>query len=72
MRSSRDESGPGDAESTPDWHRYRCPVCGHTDAVSLQPDAPVHILCTHCETALEVRLSSGTTERAEVQVRTDL
>ena len=42
--------GPGG-----DWHSYRCPVCSHTDGVSLAGTEAVLIRCRHCDTPLEVR-----------------
>lgn len=37
---------------------YRCPVCGHSDAVEVAVGAgePFPVQCRYCETALEVRL----------------
>jgi hypothetical protein len=37
-----------------EWRSYRCPVCGHTDGVSLAGTASVLIRCSHCDTPLEV------------------
>ena len=42
--------GPGG-----DWRSYRCPVCSHTDGVSLAGTEAVLIRCSHCDTPLEVR-----------------
>lgn len=42
--------GPGG-----DWRSYRCPVCSHTDGVSLAGTESVLIRCSHCDTPLEVR-----------------
>ena len=42
--------GPGG-----DWRSYRCPVCSHTDGVSLAGTDSVLIRCSHCDTPLEIR-----------------
>lgn len=42
--------GPGG-----DWRSYKCPVCSHTDGVSLAGTESVLIRCSHCDTPLEVR-----------------
>lgn len=38
-----------------DWRTYRCPVCSHTDGVSLAGTESVMIRCSHCDTPLEIR-----------------
>ena len=38
-----------------EWLSYRCPVCCHTDGVSLAGTVSVLIRCSHCDTPLEVR-----------------
>jgi hypothetical protein len=38
-----------------DWLSYRCPVCSHTDGVSLAGTVSVLIRCSHCDTPLDVR-----------------
>ncbi|MGD2069248.1 MAG: hypothetical protein PVI57_11290 [Gemmatimonadota bacterium] len=38
-----------------DWRRYRCPVCSHSDAVSLAGTEAVLIQCSHCDTPLTVK-----------------
>jgi transcription elongation factor Elf1 len=38
-----------------EWLTYRCPVCNHTDGVSLAGTVSVLIRCSHCDTPLEVR-----------------
>lgn len=52
-------------------HTYRCPVCGHTDSVSLGGREKVRIRCTHCNARLEARLRAEDRERVSVQVSTD-
>ena len=62
-------SGPdqgGGSEET--WHSYRCPVCGHNDAVEDTNQGPVVIPCTHCQTVLEVHVSSQGSERTTAHV----
>lgn len=49
-----EESVPGG-----DWRTYRCPVCSHTDGVSLAGTASVLIRCSHCDTPLEVARKDG-------------
>ena len=47
-------------ESNGDWRTYRCPVCSHSDGVSLAGTESVLIRCSHCDTPLEIaRRSSG-------------
>ena len=38
-----------------DWRSYRCPVCSHTDGVSLAGMEKAFIRCSHCDTPLDVR-----------------
>ena len=38
-----------------EWLSYRCPVCSHTDGVSLAGTVSVLIRCSHCDTPLDVR-----------------
>jgi transcription elongation factor Elf1 len=59
------DQGGGSEEA---WHSYRCPVCGHTDAVEETNQGPVIIPCTHCQTVLEVHVSSQGSERTTVHV----
>ena len=48
---------------------YRCPVCGHRDAVMLDADRPSRTLeCSYCETALEVSARGPDSVRFTVQV----
>ena len=61
------QSSPGGwPERTEAWQSYRCPVCGHTDAVSAAELTAIR--CSHCDTALEVDLSTLDRERVAVQV----
>lgn len=53
------------------WSRYHCPVCGHQDAVTLG-EPVTHIECSHCDTPLEVRLRTPTSETASVRVEVDI
>lgn len=46
---------PEDDVSDGEWRTYRCPVCSHTDGVSLAGADAVLIRCSHCETPLEIR-----------------
>ena len=50
------------------WQRYRCPVCGHMDAISASAPVTASIRCSHCETALDVDLSSPDRERVSAKV----
>ncbi len=68
MSEPRDDAAAGELDSGEEWHRYRCPVCGHADGIHLREEAPVQIQCSYCDTPLEVRLSSDAAERASVQV----
>lgn len=54
-----------------DWRSYRCPVCGHADEVAVPADEALLIRCSHCDTALEVERTVGTSERVSVHVATD-
>lgn len=48
---------------------YRCPVCGHRDAVVLEADQSSRTLeCSYCETALEVSARGPDSVRFTVQV----
>jgi len=53
--------GPGG-----EWRSYRCPVCSHTDGVSLAGTEAVLIRCSHCDTPLEVRVRGP--DKASVMV----
>lgn len=68
MSGPRNDAEAGELDSGEEWHRYRCPVCGHADGIRLREDEPLRIQCSYCDTPLEVRLSSEATERALVQV----
>lgn len=50
----------------PEWHSYRCPVCGHTDEVDMKGATGV-VACSHCGTELEV--SSRSREEAAAAVK---
>lgn len=41
------------------WRSYRCPVCSHSDSVSLAGAETVSIRCSHCGTPLEIRPRGG-------------
>jgi uncharacterized Zn finger protein len=47
-------------------HSYRCPVCGHTDGVELKVGWPLEVPCSHCQTLLELRLDTESSERVSV------
>lgn len=48
---------------------YRCPVCGHRDAVELDPEQAACVLeCTYCSTPLEVTARGPDSVRFSVQV----
>ncbi len=48
---------------------YRCPVCGHRDAVELEVSRePAVIRCSYCETPLEVAPRGADSVRFAVQV----
>ncbi|MGD8361820.1 MAG: hypothetical protein PVJ04_10335 [Gemmatimonadota bacterium] len=47
-------------------HSYRCPVCGHTDGVDLKAGVALKIPCSHCDTLLELRLDTDSSERVSV------
>ncbi|NJD09085.1 MAG: hypothetical protein FIB01_01135 [Gemmatimonadetes bacterium] len=48
---------------------YRCPVCGHRDAIELSADESSRILdCSYCDTALEVTTRGRDAVRLAVQV----
>jgi uncharacterized Zn finger protein len=38
-----------------EWRTYRCPVCSHTDGVSLAGTQTVLIRCSHCDTPLDIQ-----------------
>ncbi len=61
-----EEAEQGGAEV---WSRYHCPVCGHSDRVTLT-GSTARILCSHCETPLQVTLSTPDSE--SVSARVDL
>ena len=42
-------------ETGGDWRTYRCPVCSHSDGVSLAGTEAVMIRCSHCDTPLEIK-----------------
>ena len=37
----------------PQWHSYRCPVCGHTDEVDMTGSTG-SVECSHCGTELDL------------------
>jgi transcription elongation factor Elf1 len=45
---------------------YRCPVCSHSDDVSLGGAEVVTIRCSHCDTALDVRPKGATSSAVTV------
>jgi len=48
---------------------YRCPVCGHRDAIELSVDETSRVLeCSYCDTALEVSAKGRGFVRLAVQV----
>ena len=48
---------------------YRCPVCGHRDAVVLEAEQDSRVLeCSYCDTALEVSARGRDSVRFTVQV----
>jgi transcription elongation factor Elf1 len=48
---------------------YRCPVCGHRDALELDASEPSCVLeCSYCDTALEVSARGRDSVRFTVQV----
>ena len=48
---------------------YRCPVCGHRDAVELEADEGSRVLaCSYCNTPLEVTARGPDSVRFSVQV----
>lgn len=51
----------------PEWHSYRCPVCGHTDEVALETEESM-VACSHCGTDLDVRARAPDAAAAAVRV----
>ena len=48
---------------------YRCPVCGHRDAVTLEASQGSLVLeCSYCDTPLEVSARGADSVRFTVQV----
>jgi transcription elongation factor Elf1 len=48
---------------------YRCPVCGHRDAVELRPQEEYRVIeCSYCNTSLEVWSRGADSVRFSVQV----
>jgi transcription elongation factor Elf1 len=48
---------------------YRCPVCGHRDAIELSVEESSRVLeCSYCDTALEVSARGRDSVRFAVQV----
>jgi len=48
---------------------YRCPVCGHRDAVELEAEEGSRVLaCSYCNTPLEVTARGPDSVRFSVQV----
>ena len=54
----------------PQWHSYRCPVCGHTDEVEGVGPALSALVCSHCGTELEVAAPAADAAAAVVKVAT--
>lgn len=52
----------------PDWHVFRCPVCGHRDEVKLAELSGARIDCPHCETALNVEVGPASSIDASARV----
>ena len=65
---SSDQEWTNRGETSEIWQRYRCPVCGHMDAVSASTPTIASIRCSHCDTALDVDLSSRDRARVSAQV----
>lgn len=56
-------------EGAPLYGTYRCPVCGHRDAVELEADEGSRVLaCSYCNTPLEVTARGPDSVRFSVQV----
>jgi hypothetical protein len=51
-----------------EWRRYRCPVCGHRDAVALMAGREAEIQCSHCQTPLTIDFGSAVDERVTARV----
>jgi len=51
----------------PQWHTYRCPVCGHTDEVDMTGSTG-HVVCTHCATHLDLESRAPDAAAAAVKV----
>ncbi|MBI4409666.1 MAG: hypothetical protein HY561_08165 [Gemmatimonadetes bacterium] len=48
---------------------YRCPVCGHRDGAEVRGDEPhALVVCSYCETPLEVWARGPDSVRFSVQV----
>ncbi|NJD19240.1 MAG: hypothetical protein FIA95_08180 [Gemmatimonadetes bacterium] len=54
----------------PEWHSYRCPVCGHTDEVALEDGPSSTVPCSHCTTPLEIVVRSPDQASVAVKVAT--
>ncbi len=54
----------------PEWHSFRCPVCGHTDEVDVVAGPPSTVSCSHCGTALEIEARARDEAAAAVKVAT--
>lgn len=51
---------------------YRCPVCGHRDAVELQVSKEAALItCSYCDTPLEVAPRGADSVRFSVQVASE-
>jgi transcription elongation factor Elf1 len=54
----------------PEWHSFRCPVCGHADEVDLGAGPSGTVSCSHCGTALEIEAWARDEATATVKVAT--
>lgn len=59
----------GHGMDSPRYGTYRCPVCGHRDGVELNGDELSRVIvCSYCETPLEVSSRGLDSVRFSVQV----
>jgi hypothetical protein len=61
---------PGAEGARPQWHSYRCPVCGHTDEVDFAAGPESRVACSHCGTDLDLVARSPDAASAAVKVAT--
>ena len=63
------EGGAANAADAQLYGTYRCPVCGHRDAVELDPAESSRVVsCSYCDTPLEVSVRGPDSVRFSVQV----